>query len=148
MTTLTLVDTEAVAKAWAKAETHINAAVNSRVFFSTPQSYGKTPAATWIVLSLVGETHQAGDLGLQQPLIQFDCWSKPVSMGGTKASAAVVALAVQTAARQLSFGQSVTIGQSVISVGDVNQKRWLPDPTTNSPRYVVDVQFAMHGAEQ
>jgi hypothetical protein len=142
VTTLTLVDSEATARTWAKAETHINAAVSGRVFFSTPQSYGKTPADSWIVLSLVGETHQAGDLGLQLSLVQFDCWGK------TKALAAAAALAVQTAARQISSGQPMTVGSAVITWADLNQRRWLPDPTTNTARYVVDVQFAMHGAEQ
>ena len=126
-----------------RSEPHIAALNATRVFFSTPLAYSdpaKVPS-TWIVLSLVGETHEAGDLGLQQPLIQTDVWGK------TKALAAALALAVQTAGRQLSTGQRTTVGTAVIAVGDVSQKRWLPDPTTNTPRYIVDLLFAMYGPE-
>jgi hypothetical protein len=141
MTSLTLVDSEATARDWARAETHINAQVGTSAFFSQPIAFPKTPKNAWIVMTLVSETFQVGDLGLQLALVQFDCWGK------TKATAATVALAVQTAGRQLSFGQPVTVGTAVIAWADATQKRWFPDPTLNTPRYVVDVLFAMHGAE-
>lgn len=142
---LTLIDAEATVKTWAKAETHIRGAVSDRVFYATPQENydpppGKSPSA-WVNLSLPTETHQADDLGLQLSLVQFDCW------GRTKLLAAAAALAVQAAARQLSLGAPVVVGSAVIVFGDVQQKRWLPDPTTNMPRYVVDVLFAIRGPE-
>lgn len=141
MTSLTIIDSEKTARDWARAETHISAQVGTAAFFSTPIAFPKTPETAWIVMTLVSETFQAGDLGLQLALVQFDCWGK------TKATAAAVATAVQTAGRQLSFGQTVTVGSAVITWGDATQKRWLPDPTLNTPRYIVDLLFAMHGAE-
>lgn len=142
---LTLVDAEAVVKRWAKAETHISGAVSDRVFYGTPQDNydpppGRSPPS-WVVLTLPSQTFEPDTLGLQRPLVQFDCW------GRTKALAAAAALAVQTAAWQLSLGVQVAVGSAVIVTGDVQQARWLPDPTTNLPRYVVDVLFAMRGPE-
>jgi hypothetical protein len=141
VTTLTLVDSEATARNWARSETHITAQVGTRTFFSVPIAYSKAAKAPWIVMTLVSETFQVGDLGLQEALIQFDCFA------ADKASAAGVAIAVQTAARQLTFGAPVTVGTAVIAWAEAQTMRWLPDPTLNTPRYVVDVLFAMHGAE-
>jgi hypothetical protein len=144
MTSLTLVDAEAAAQAWAEADTTINTLTGSRIFYSVPIAYPKAALAkgdSWILLTLVSETFQSGDLGLQQALIQFDC------NGPSKLLAAGVALAVESAARQLTFGHSVTVTPAVIVWAQVSQKRWLPDRTMNIPRYVVDVLFAFHGAE-
>jgi hypothetical protein len=141
MTSLTIVDTEAVVRDWARTETHINGAVGTKVFFSTPLAYAKAPQSSWIVMTLVAESHESGDLGLQKSLIQFDAW------GATKALAATAALAVQTAGRQLSYGQPVSVGSAVITWADVSTRRWLPDPTLNTPRYIVDLLFALHGPE-
>ena len=140
-TTTTVVDAEATVRSWARSESHINAVVAARVFFSTPQSYATSRPDSWITLSLVSETFEAGDLSLQKPLVQFTCWGKD------KATAASVAMAVETAARQLSYGLRATVGSAVILTGDVQQKRWFPDATTNTPRYVVDLLFAMFGPE-
>ena len=148
MTSLAIVDTEDVVRTWARTETHINAQVGTRVFFSIPLAYTQaiesgspTPKTSWIVMKLVAENHETGDLGFQKPLVQFDCF------GQTKAIAATASLAVQTAARQLSYGQPVSVGSAVISWADVSQRRWLPDPTKNTPRYIVDLLFAIHGLE-
>lgn len=140
-TMLTIVDAEATARAWARSETHIRAIVGDRVFFATPQAYEKARPNSWIVVTLISETFAAGEFGSQQPLVQFTCW------GNTKATAASVAMAVETAARQLSQGLRATVGSAVIFDGDVSQKRWWPDPVTNSPRYVVDLLFSMFGPE-
>lgn len=148
MTSVTLVDTEAVVRTWARAEANITAQVGTRVFLSLPLAYTQAieagsplPKTSWIVMTLVAENHESGDLGFQKPLIQFDCY------GQTKAIAATTALAVQTAARLISYGAPVTVGTAVISWADVSQRRWLPDPTKNTPRYIVDLLFAIHGAE-
>lgn len=141
MTSLTLVDTEDTIRTWARTEAHISAQVGTKVFLSTPVSYAKAPKGTWIVMSLVAESHVAGDLGFQKSLVQFNCY------GATKAIAATVALAVQTAGRQLSYGQPVTVGSAVISWADVQLRRWMPNPTINLPCYVVDLLFAIHGVE-
>lgn len=147
MTSLTIVDSEATVRNWARAETHITTVVGTRTFLSMPIAYPKAASAEWIVMNLVSETFQVGDLGMQEALIQFDCYSSPTTKGGTKAKAAAVALAVQTAGRLLSFGAPITVGAAVIAWADPQMMRWLPDPTLNIPRYVVDVLFALHGAE-
>jgi len=137
---LTLIDSEAAIRTWARSESHITAAVADRVFFATPQTYERTAPESWIVLSLVTETHQPGDVGFQRPLIQFTCY------GRTKAVAADVALAVQAAGRSF-VGRPVTVGPATIVAAEVSAKRWLPDPTTGTPRYVVDLLLAVRGAE-
>jgi hypothetical protein len=147
-TSLTIVDAEATVRNWARAETHIVAQVGTKVYFSMPIAFPKAALATltpWIVMTLVSETFQAGDLGMQLSLVQFDCY------GPTKANASSVATSVETAARLLSFGAplSVTIpsGSAQIAWADVDLKRWFVDPTLNIPRYIVDVRFAIHGPE-
>ena len=152
MTSLTIVDAEATARNWVRNVAAIEALVSTRVFFSVDVPYSKAAKAEWIVMTLTSHTFQPGDLGLQLALIQFDCWSPPPVSGGTKLKAATVALALVTAARQLSFGNPITITNpggptAVIAWADAQQMRWLPDPQVWAPRYVVDVLFAIHGAE-
>ncbi len=144
MTSLTIVDAEAAAQQWAEQDTTINTLTGSRILYSVPIAFPKAAMAAgsaWIVMTLISETFQPGDLGMQQALIQFDC------NGPTKLAAANVAIAVQSASRLLTFGRSVTVGTTVIVWAEASQKRWLPDPTLNVPRYIVDVLFALHGAE-
>lgn len=141
MTTLTIIDCEATAKTWAESNAAVIAQVADRVFYATPKAYEKTPPFAWLVLKLIAESHEPDDLGMQRALIQFDAW------GRTKLQAANAVIAVQTAARQLYNGPPLTVGQTVIAVGNVSQKRWLPDPTTNTPRYSLDVFFSMRGPE-
>jgi hypothetical protein len=146
--TLTVVDTEAVVRDWARGETHIHAAVANEVWFSTPQDYqsktapnGLSPAApkSWAILSLVSETHEPSDIGMQQALIQFTCY------GRTKLLAAQAAVAVQQAGRGLQWGPPVKVDAAVIQSGSVSQRRWFPDRVTNLPRYVVDLLFLIRG---
>ena len=149
MTTLQIVDAEGTVRNWARAEAHITAQVGTRTFFSTEIAYPKAALTDstkpWIVMTLVSETFQPGDLGMQMALIQFDVRAT------TKLIAAGVATALETAARLLSFGAPVTVtipsGTATIAWADVSQKRWFVDPTLNIPRYTVDVMFAIHGPQ-
>ena len=150
MTVLQLIDPEATARDWARNDAGISAAVGTKIFFSTPIAYAKAAmsntvpfsGAPWIVLTLVSEVFQAGDLGMQLPTIQFNCYA------ATKSAAATVALAVQTSVRLLTFGKPITLNtSSTIAWADATQARWLPDPTINIPRYILDVRFAMHGPQ-
>lgn len=139
--TLTVVDSEQIIRAWARAEANISASTSGRVFFATPQPYdvkGGRPD-NWIVMFLVGEVHEPDDLGMQQTLCQFTCWGK------TKALAASTAIAVQNAGRQLQWGPPVQAASAVIQSGSVSQRRWLMDPTTNLARYDVDLLFLIRG---
>jgi hypothetical protein len=141
---LTLVDPEKTARDWARADPGISAAVGTKVFFSQPIAFAKAAmmaGTPYIIVTLVSETFQSGDLGMQQPLIQWNCY------GSTKAAAAVVALAVQTSVRLLTFGKPTAVGTSVIAWADAAQARWLPDPTINAPRYVLDCRFAIYGPQ-
>ena len=148
MTNLTIVDAEAAVRNWARAETNITGQVGTRTFFSTEIAYPKAALATaspWIVMTLISETFQAGDVGMQLALIQFDCRAT------TKLLAANVATALETAGRLLTFGAPVSVtipsGTARIAWADVRQKRWFVDPTLNIPRYVVDILFAITGPE-
>jgi hypothetical protein len=146
--TLTVVDSEAVVRDWARAETHIRAIAGTEIWYSTPQKYasdtapnGLSAAApkSWVILSLVSETHEPSDIGMQQALIQFTCY------GRTKLLAAQAAIAVQQAGRLLQWGPPVTVNAAVIQSGSVSQRRWFPDRVTNLPRYVVDLLFLIRG---
>lgn len=140
-TMLTIIDAEATVRTWARAESHIHAVIDDRVFFATPQAYEKSKPKSWVVMTLISETHEADDLGMQLATIQFDC------VGNTKATAASVAIAVQAAGRQLYNGAQAVVGNVVIATGNVTAKRWYPDPVTNTPRYLVDILFSLFGPE-
>jgi hypothetical protein len=146
--TLTVVDSEAVVRDWARAEANIHAAILDRVFFATPQDYQSKTAvnglaqaapSSWAVMSLVSDVHEPSDIGMQQSLIQFTCY------GRTKLLAAQAAIAVQQAGRALQWGPPVTVDAAVIQSGSVSQRRWFPDRVTNLPRYVVDLLFLIRG---
>jgi len=53
---------------------------------------------------------------------------------------------VQTAGRSFT-GSPVRVGSTTIVAAEVSAKRWLPDPTTGTPRYVVDCLLAVRGDE-
>lgn len=146
--TLTIVDTEHVVRDWARLEPNISGAFGTEIWFATPQTYesntnktGLAQAAPklWVSLSLISETHEASDLGMQQALVQFTCY------GRTKLLAAQGAVAVQQAGRQLQWGPPVTVDNAVIQSGSVSQRRWFPDRVTNLPRYAVDLLFLIRG---
>jgi len=125
VTNLVIVDAEATVRNWARAETNIVAAVGTRTFFSTEIAYPKAALASnatpWIVMTLISETFQAGDVGMQLALIQFDCRAT------TKLIAADIATALETAGRLLTFGAPVSVtiptGTARIAWADVRQKR-------------------------
>jgi hypothetical protein len=146
--TLTVVDTEAVVRDWARAEANIHGAVVDEIWYSTPQKYASDTAPnglstlapkSWVVLSLISDVHEPSDIGMQQSLIQFTCY------GRTKLLAAKAAVAVQQAGRGLQWGPPVTVDAAVIQSGSVSQRRWFPDRVTNLPRYVVDLLFLIRG---
>jgi hypothetical protein len=137
---LVLEDAELAVRSWFRSNSTITAAVGANTFFATPKSFEQATPPAWLVVRLVVETHQPGDVGFQQPLIQVDCWGK------TKQLAASAALAVQTVGRSF-LGRPVTVGSTMFVTGDVSSKRWLPDPVTGSSRYIVDLSLTVRGAE-
>lgn len=113
------VDLEAAIREWARTA---GLTVGGRVFF------GKAKAELpQIVLARLGGTD--GDA-----FIQFDVW------GSTKADAADAAADLATAIDALD--RYTTDDGTVSLLGAVvDGVRWLPEPDTDRPRYIVDATF-------
>ena len=81
MSTVTVVDTEAVAREWARSDATITAGIGQETWLGNPQKYGdaakdRTSSAwasvpkSWASLSLVSEIHEPSDMQLQQALLK------------------------------------------------------------------------------
>lgn len=117
------VDVENAVRSWARdfvlsAERRVFFGVNNNVDF--PQ----------IVLHRLGGPDSAC-------LIQFDVWA------ATKATAAAAAAELASAVDALARYDT---GDVLLHAAVVESSRWLPDPETDKPRYIVDVTFVASAA--
>lgn len=119
----THVDVEGAVRAWAREAL---TSLDGHVFFGVNDALAKAKATQVVLAKVAGDDMAA--------LIQFDCW------GATKAVAFAAAAELSSAAEQLGryagFDGVLLIGANVESDG-----RWLPDPESDLPRYVVDITF-------
>jgi hypothetical protein len=101
----------------------------ARDVLNLPVFYGTNVAAGFpqVVLRQVGGT----DL---TPLVQFDCWADTKQQAGTTAADLMT---------EVSRLASVDADGTRLHGGTVEQCRWLPDPNSDRPRYVVDVSFSV-----
>ena len=113
------VDVESAVRAWARDVVSLAA---RRVFFGANNNVD----GSQIVLQRIGGPDD-------QCLIQFDCWA------ADKSTAAALAAELATEADALT---RFTFGDVMLHTALVESSRWLPDPESDMPRYVVDVTFA------
>lgn len=90
-----------------------------------------------VILTRVGGGPRARkDLPEDQARISFDCW------GNSRAEAADVAGAVASECESLAQSGGYCHDSGVcLLVAEVAGWLWLPDPNTDTPRYVVDALF-------
>ena len=126
-------DTENIVKAWL-ATTEVaplveRASGGTSIFLAMP----KTPAYPSIVLTRVGGGPQPGkDLPTDRARISFNCW------GTSRASAGVVSRALVSACDSLARNGGWESGPTLLAAAEVINVIWLPDPDSDTPRYIVD----------
>lgn len=134
--TVTFTDAEGAVREWARAQSDLNSAVNGRVFFGVPDG---TPPFPLITVRRIGGTPQEGEAPLDDARISFDVWAK------TKAQAAQIAAILISAAHNMT--PNTPMGASAVGYGAVCLLNlWSPDPDTDTPRYVIDIQFTLRAA--
>lgn len=89
-----------------------------------------------VVLSRVGGAPVRGsDMALDTARISFQCWA------ANRDAAAALALAVVNACENLAQVGGFTHLSGLLLVSEVVSVLWLPDPESDTPRYVVDALF-------
>ncbi len=86
-----------------------------------------------LVLFLVDGGPSAGrDLPEQTSRIQFDCW------GTSRVQSESIARALIIELDQISRYGGLLVGDTYLAAASNPKARWLPDPQSDTPRYVVD----------
>lgn len=129
-------DTENVVKRWLIDATSVapllmRSAGAYSIYLAMPKA-APNPALT---VSLVGGgPDNRNDLPQQSDRIQFDCWGRSRDEAGLICRTLMGEL--DSLARQAGY---VEPGSGVyLAAASVLSKRWLPDPESDTPRYIVD----------
>lgn len=92
----------------------------------------KAPNPAVVAFQIAGGPINRKDLPEQQVTIQFDCW------GTSRLQASTLALTVIGELENLAlYGGRVIDGVYLGTISTTNM-RWLPEPDSDTPRYIVD----------
>ena len=136
MSVVTYTSVEDVTKAWLLTTpivarlTRPGGGVN--MFFAMPVG-APLPCLT---LARVGGAPTSSEVPTDVARISFECWGTSKASAGTLAYELVAEL--DTLARVGGF----TLGATTIVAGDILMALWLPDPTSDTARYVVDAHIS------
>lgn len=126
-------DTETVIKTYLLASTVaplVKRADGGYSIYNAMPSAAPVPAV--ISFQISGGPVQRKDLPEQQTLIQFDCWGK------TRVQAGDIARAVIAELEWCGRTGGAVIGGVYLGTSTVQNMRWLPEPDSDTPRYIVD----------
>lgn len=90
------------------------------------------PIPAVVLQQVSGGPSALKDLPEQQVRIQFDCW------GTTRTEASNIAQTLSSELDQLARTVGPVINGVYLGATSVPQTRWLPDPDSDTPRYIVD----------
>jgi hypothetical protein len=90
------------------------------------------PIPAVIAFQISGGPAARKDLPEQQTLIQFDCWGK------TRQQAGDIARLLMSELEWCARSGGRIIGGVYLGTCAVQNMRWLPEPDSDTPRYVVD----------
>ncbi len=87
-----------------------------------------------VIINLVsGGPLNRADLPATRYRIAFDCWAK------TRDGASMIARTIIDQLEQISVGNTGALAAGVwLGAADSISMRWLPDPESDTPRYIVD----------
>lgn len=133
MSVVAYADTENVVKAWL-ATTDVAPLVaradgGLSIFLAMP----RTPVMPSVVLTRVGGGPvYRKDIAEDRARISFTCW------GTSRASAGVVCRNLVAACDALARTGGWESGPTLLGAAEVINVMWLPDPDSDTPRYIVD----------
>lgn len=90
------------------------------------------PIPAVIAFQVSGGPESSKDIPEQRTLIQFDCWGK------TRQQAGDIARLLMSELEWLGRTGGKIIGGVYLGTATVNNMRWLPEPDSDTPRYIVD----------
>lgn len=126
-------DTENAVKAWLPTTSVgpliLRADGFYSVFLAMPTG---APNPAIIITQIAGGPDVRNDLPQQTVRLQFDCW------GRTRTEAGAIARALMAELEWLPRNGGTISQGAYIGAGQVQMMRWLPDPDSDTPRYIVD----------
>ncbi len=134
----TFSDVESLAKAWL-ITTPAGALVaraggGHNVFMAMPTS---APLPAIVLGRIGGAPPSRSDTPIDRARISFDCWAT------TRAAANAIAYATAAACTNLAEEGGYTAGSARLLTAELLALLWLPDPESDTPRYVVDALFTV-----
>lgn len=126
-------DTENVVKAWLPT-TSVGPLIQRAdggysVFLAMPTG---SPVPSVIISQVSGGPDSRKDLPQQTARIQFDCWGK------TRAEAGAIARTLMAELEWLPRNGGAIVQGAYLGATQVTLMMWLPDPESDTPRYIVD----------
>lgn len=139
MSTVTFVDAEAAAKAWARANAAIAALAGQRVFLGV----NNDAPFPQVVVERSGGGPQTGEAPLDDARIQFSCWAT------SRRSAATLAYTVMSSAQSMTTATPMgdeAVGKGARTVLGPLYLTSQADEKAGRYRYVVDIEFTLNAA--
>jgi len=126
-------DTENVVKAWLPT-TSVGPLIQRAdggysVFLAMPTG---SPNPAVIITQVSGGPDARHDLPQQTVRIQFDCW------GRTRSEAGAIARALMAELEWVPRNGGAIVQGAYLGACQVTMMRWLPDPDSDTARYIVD----------
>jgi hypothetical protein len=128
---VTMPDVEALAKAWALSIFGVG-----KVFLSIPEN---APVPVVLMSRVGGGIVPTSDVPVDSARISFQCWGR----SRTQAGALAQKLVSEAASLADAGGFTSTEFGGRLLAAEVPLHVWMPDPSSDIPRYVVDVRFTV-----
>lgn len=126
-------DVENVVKAWLATTTVAPLVQRSAGVYSIYLGMPKASPVPSVILTLIsGYPGARNDIPQLESRIQFDCW------GTTRDQAGVISRTLCAELESLSRIGVYYTGATLLASAQVQTMRWLPDPESDTPRYIVD----------
>lgn len=129
---ITYADTEAIVKTWLLSTTVAPLLYRDDGGYSIYNAMpAKSPLPALVLWQIAGSPRARKDLPEQQAHIQFDAWA------ATRTEAGTIARTLVAEIENLARGGGAVINGTYLGCGAVQMMRWLPEPDSDTPRYVV-----------
>lgn len=138
MTAVVYGDAEAIVKAWLLT-TSVAALVTrpdagKSIYLAMPLS---APLPCVVLTRMGGGPRYGKDMPEDAARMSFSCW------GRSRTQAGDIARAVVSECESLSHTGGFTLGTSWMPAADVSRLFWLPDPESDTARYIVDAMVTV-----
>jgi hypothetical protein len=130
---ITYADTETVVKTWLLTSSVAPLLLRTDGGYSIYNAMPpKSPIPALIAWQVAGGPRIRKDIPEQQARIQFDCWGKTRSQAGDIARTLISEL------ENCALNGGQVIGGVYLGAAATQAMRWLPEPDSDTPRYIVD----------